>query len=101
MEKKEIIKTNLVAANNKEFRGDRYYWPFLEDYMNDYFHSDRIAEICGIEVLLDEDLANIPEDEFNSLREELHRLTLKCIDEALCNFINSRWPGAVQITPKE
>ena len=97
MEQNEILKKTLKAAKKREDIGD--YWSFLESCMSDYYHSDRIAEIIDIEINLDERLATMPEDDFNSAREELHRLTLKCFDEALCNYINTKYPGAVELRP--
>lgn len=98
MKQKEIVTKTLKAAQNREVIGD--YWNFLESWMIDYYHSERVAEICDIEKELDERLADMPEDAFNSAREELHRLTLKCFDEALCNYINKKYPGAIQLRPK-
>lgn len=98
MEQKEIVTKTLKAAKEREVIGD--YWTFLENWMIDYYHSDRVAEICDIEKELDERLADMPEDTFNSAREELHRLTLKCFDEALCNYINKKYPGAIELRPK-
>ena len=98
MEQNEILKKTLKAAKKREDTGD--YWSFLEMCMTDYYHSERIAEICDIEKELDERLADMPEDDFNSAREELHRLTLKCFDEALCNYINTKYQGAVELRPK-
>ena len=97
MEQKEIVTKTLKAAKDRGSVGD--YWNFLESWMADYYHSDRVAEICDIEKELDERLATMPEDDFNSAREELHRLTLKCFDEALCNYINTKYPGAVELRP--
>lgn len=98
MEQREIVEKTLKAAKDREDSGD--YWSFLEMWTSDYYHSDRIAEICDLEKKLDERLATMPEDDFNSAREELHRLTLKCLDEALCNYINNKYPGATKICPK-
>ena len=79
---------------------ENYYWQFLEDFMNDYYHSKYISDITHIEAELDERMDSMPEQEFNDSREELRRLTLKCFDEALCNFINAKYPGAVDVKPK-
>jgi len=96
-EQRRPKRKNLVAANNKAFDGDNDYWPFLTKFMTDYDHSDRIAEIVDIEKELDEHLATMDEQRFNESREELRRLTLLCLDEALCNYINKKYPGAVAV----
>ena len=75
------------------------YWDFIETWHPNYFGDGRIAEINDIEREL-EDYANIPEQQFNEIREELRRLTVKVFDEALCNYINKTWPGALEIYPK-
>ena len=65
--------------------------------MTDYSRSNRIAEINDIEKELDERMPNMPEDDFNAMRGELRRLTLMCFDDALCNYLDRKYPGAVSV----
>lgn len=94
----DCINDAWAHARNK-MANDADYWPFIEANHPNYYHSQRIAEIDDIEKEL-ENYGDIPEQEFNDLRHELRRLTLKCFDEALCNHINKKWPGAVTIMPR-
>ena len=75
------------------------YWNFIEEWHPNYFGDDRIAEINDIEKEL-ECSELISEPYFGELKEELRRLTVKVLDEALCNYINKTYPSETEIYPK-
>lgn len=77
-------------------------WEFLEEYMTDYGHSDRIAEIDDIDCYL-EDGAKHPDyesgrfrwlDEMsrNEMIAERKRLIRLVLSEAFTNYLNRYYP---------
>ncbi len=92
------LKT-ISEKNRKCIDESNNYRKFLEEFMADYCNSQYISCINEIEEELDERQTSMPEQEFNDTRKALRNLILKCFDEALCNYINKKYPGAVPVRP--